>query len=782
MGDLAPEALGLVVGIVLVVAIGPGAGGFLGFLDTFGAGLIAASLGSAAGKLLAPSQRQSALESPGYKFTGRDAVSPSRIVYGTRMIGGPIVYISTVPPLQNDVLEFIVALTTHPVEDITHIVINQDIIRISGSPDPGIASPEGNDLYDGSEGYGDQGHDYYINKDQVRPYAELKQSINKWGVLTEDLATIPNENTDAETPIRVYKCNGWATAKNSIEHAGQDNLYITKGPPTGDWFDEDVKQQKMQSACILEYKISTITASETIRNQTAIPYMDNGVITNRAPKWGTDPYPPDSNPPFILNNTRLTNCSYIYIRLEYNAEEEWRRSFPPIKFIVKGKRVYDPTDDDESDYYTTGRSFGNPRYRGWVEHTETDGTQKFDDPTTWKQTDNWGCCILDYLKDTYYGLGVRVNAPDANQSYYGHTEELSEIDWPSFAEAIEDSDELVDGNPRYTINAVVETSQTPISVVETMLQAGAGFLIYAEGKYFLRAGVYKQPDSPTDIIDESYLTGEGLKISSGVTRSEKFNKATGVYIQGFQDDDEITPEPGLTGFPTFESADFGMIDPIDRETGSPTFGLNPYLVADGEEITRDFDYPMTTSAEEAQRLTKIYLQRNRESLSVSGTFKPKILKYRVGDTVYMTLTLDANGVNQIWGLEEQYDPLDTWYTGDGPKQFMITSMSVNNDLTVEVVFVEESSWLYEWNSGDAIPADAAPNTSLDLMLINAPPHIPNWDTETPIIPIDSEFEIFADGSFTTSTTIRWNKGTGRLLIGLDFLLGLKLLNLYYKDQ
>jgi len=704
------------------------------------------AISTIAGRLLAPSGPSSATSS-GYKDTIRDSILPRRIVYGRRVLSGPITFIETGGNDTHE-LHMIIALTTHPVEDITHAIINDDIIRISGSPDnPG---PEGNDLIGSGDG-NTNGGQYNLNENRAGMAEEVKKrwAVDFWA------------NGDIwYNPINIIKVNGWAAASDRYIPDHNNGTLNSQ-----DWYVDDIKAHKRISQFI-KYTGDGVTSNKngypTAETDLDSPQLSGSGITDPDERWTID--------------HKLTDCSFAYIRLRYRAEHPWQASLPQIRFLVKGKRVYDPTDDDLTEHYNTGLDTSSgridPKIRGWggtatLPYTPSsgiDGTQRFSLPGTWKWSDNWALIISDYMRDTFYGMRMKHHAPlssiQTEVSLYAgsgwYDEPLNEIDWYTLEEAIRDSGAAIttgetgaspgEDIPRYTLNGILETSQEPIGNFEAMLLEGAGHAIYTQGQWKLYAGVYKKPNSADDIIDETWLADGGLKVKTSVSMSELFNKGAGVYIKAVTQHDEYDNYAGLNGYPMYEPHDFPLVDPLDSG------GVNPYEIEDGEERIKQFDYPFTTNEWEAQRLTRIALERSRNSITVAGSFKIDIFKYNVGDRVY--ITNDMLG----WDMVVQDDPEDTNYSGDGPKCFKITSMNLNSDLTVDVSFLEESSYVYDWNEGYALPDDYIPGTSLEPGQLSKLPRLPIWDlTLTADDAIDGFIRVNNDGEAEIVTSIQWEE-------------------------
>lgn len=74
---------------------------------------------------------------------------------------------------------------------------------------------------------------------------------------------------------------------------------------------------------------------------------------------------------------KLSGCAYLYVRLKWSPDL-FPNGLPTVRALVKGKKVYDPRDEDQDP----------------------------DDPTTWKWSNNSALCDADYLHDPIFGKGV----------------------------------------------------------------------------------------------------------------------------------------------------------------------------------------------------------------------------------------------------------------------------------------------------------------------------------------------------------------------------------------
>ena len=334
---------------------------------------------------------------------------------------------------------------------------------------------------------------------------------------------------------------------------------------------------------------------------------------------------------------KLSGIAYVYARLEFDADA-FPNGLPNISAIVQGKKLYDPRTS--TTVYST-----NP-----------------------------ALVIRDYLTDTIYGFGASA----------------SEIDDTSFitaANICEESVSLSGGGTenRYTINGTFESSGSPKQILENLLTAMGGSVIFSNGKFKTKAAKYV---APTVSLDEGDLRGS-ISLQSRRSRRDNYNAVKGIFTS--PDNNYIAAD-----YPAFTSTTFQNED-------------------NGEQIFLDLDLPYTTSSSMAQRLAKIALFRNRQQITLSMPCKLKAFQLNVGDTVSITNTRfgfsskvfevgewdivfenDANGIPVMgvdlvlrelnsavydWDAEEKAFQLDNTIL---PDPFVVTapSISVSDELRV----------------------------------------------------------------------------------------------------
>ena len=147
--------------------------------------------------------------------------------------------------------------------------------------------------------------------------------------------------------------------------------------------------------------------------------------------YGTGTQNPD---PRNANNEALRHAAYI--ACTFTANEQVSGSAPTVTAIVEGLKVdvWDGT--------------------AWVK----------------QYSRNPAYCLLDFLTSTRYGLGVPLN----------------KIDRESFKSVAAYCDELVDGEPRFQLDIVIDSHMDGPDAISAILATFGGFLVYSDGMIRLR--------------------------------------------------------------------------------------------------------------------------------------------------------------------------------------------------------------------------------------------------------------------------------------------------------
>jgi hypothetical protein len=306
--------------------------------------------------------------------------------------------------------------------------------------------------------------------------------------------------------------------------------------------------------------------------------------------------------------------------------------------------------------------------------------------------------ILDYrTSTTAYSTNPALVIYDYLTSSDGMNASTSEIDTTSFTSAAndcEDSITLKDSSTqnRYDCHGVVTLDRKPIEIIEDILSSCVGTLTYEQGKFVLKVGKSR---SSSKTITENDIAGE-INVRAKPKRQDLYNQVRGTFSD--EDNNYIA-----TDFPIVESSS--------------------YQTADGEIVSREIQLPFTTNVAMAERIALILLKQSRQMISLNFIAKPTLLNLSVGDVV--TLTLNKLGFSS--------------------KQFLVTSYTLNENLTSDISLQEYNSAVYDYNSAtDQTTITAPANINLpSAYSVTAP---------TNLI-LDDELRISNEGIVTSVMTV-----------------------------
>lgn len=274
------------------------------------------------------------------------------------------------------------------------------------------------------------------------------------------------------------------------------------------------------------------------------------------------------------SNMTLSGLPYIYLRIRFSSDV-FGGGFQSLAVELRGKRLWDPRSDTE------------------------------------EYSDNAALAALDYLTADY-GLAVPSSELD--------------IDAISAAANVCDEDVPLDMaatefQPRYTINGSYKLDQSPIDVMDALLN-GWGTAVYVQGLYRIHAAA---AEAAVVTITESDLAG-AIELVRNHPRREARNSITGTYIE---------PDQGWEplAFPKVVSA--------------------AALAADGEEVAVTMDLPFIIDARRAQRLARLSLLTHRAGgFQIRAPLKYSAIRMACWDVAAVTLG--------DFGLDEDTFRLTSW--------------------------------------------------------------------------------------------------------------------------
>lgn len=309
---------------------------------------------------------------------------------------------------------------------------------------------------------------------------------------------------------------------------------------------------------------------------------------------------------------RLRGLCYLYLKLEYDQDTFGAVGLPEVSAVLRGRKVWDPRSST----------------------------------TAWR--DNAALCVADYLR-----------------SYMGATAgEVPDAELTVEANACDEAVTIATGvtEARYTCNGVLSTDQAPRANLDALVEAMAGSVAWAQGRYVVRAGRHLAPEFT---LTEDMLAGGAISIQPDAGRTDLFNRVTPKYVEPAKGWATIEA-PAVTNA-TYVSDDGGLDLPLD--------------------VTLD----MVTGAMRAQRLAKIMLERNRQGMVVKLTCNLRAYDLAPGSVVALTLARYGWSAKLFYVVDRTHD------LGAG---------------TVALTLRETASTVWDWAFGAATTVDLTPNTSL----------------------------------------------------------------------
>ena len=278
-----------------------------------------------------------------------------------------------------------------------------------------------------------------------------------------------------------------------------------------------------------------------------------------------------------------------------SSQQLWDRKKPQnIKALVKGKKdIYDPRLDTSA-----GANPTNATYQQW--------------------SDNPALCVANYLTDTKFGLSIPV----------------SKIDWVAVETAADACDVTVTvpnsgTQKRFTANGVLFATDTHRANINKLLSSMNGSLVYSNGIYTIRAGIY---EAPTESLTEDDLAG-AISVKTSVERGQRVNTIRPIFIDPAQHHKSVeAPEVSITAA-------------VSRDND--------------EVLTKDIELPFTNSSFMAQRIAHKQIQMSDQQKVLTFPANLTGLRIDVGDRVSVTVE-ELNYSNKVfrcasWSFSDTQD-------------------------------------------------------------------------------------------------------------------------------
>ena len=281
-----------------------------------------------------------------------------------------------------------------------------------------------------------------------------------------------------------------------------------------------------------------------------------------------------------LFNAAHTGRGWAYMVWEFNlvegSEDVFKQQPQNIMALIRGRKLYDPRLDS-----TNGGT----------------GSHRLADPSTWEWSNNPALVWSDFMRDSKFGMD----------------EDDDRINWPDVATAADVCDETVtvpaptNSQSRYTCNVTFTSNESRGAVIDEVLSAMLGRMVFSAGKWRVWAGEAVTPDVT---LTEANLAGSVI-VQAGSPSKERYNRVRGKYIDA--DRNYVAATYVEQRSATYESEDGGEVNP---------------LVA---------DFTSTQNEYEAQRKAIITLKQSRQQRVVVFEGNYSCFRLQPGLTVSLTI-------------------------------------------------------------------------------------------------------------------------------------------------
>lgn len=447
---------------------------------------------------------------------------------------------------------------------------------------------------------------------------------------------------------------GTARISGTLSYAGSsgaDNGTLWLSVPFHHGEFDGIEETYLNDKLIDDAQFSGV-ASQTVYYGTTTQTADADLIAN-TPDWSVA--------------HRMRGIGYGVLKETWNATA-YPYGIPNPSWVIRGRKLYDPRDGS----------------------------------TAW--SNNWALAVLDWL--------IGTTPTEAGTRPIGIGAGLDEIDTDSFIAAANIADEAVPlaaggTQARYTCDGVISLDESPTTVMERLLTAGAGTLVYSGGKYRLYAGVARPVTAPTLTAG---MLRDALRYRPRESRGKVFNVLRGTYV----DPDAY-----------YEAREF----PPQVDAAA--------IATDGERVEQTIELPFTADGIRAQRIARQLLARQRAaSASIALPFNWSALGVAVHDT--KTLEIDLLGLTDA-------------------QKWVVADWQIAGDGGIDITLQGESDAAYDWSTDDEQTVEPALKPTLVDGSIAA----------IAGLTVDSASSITSAGDYAGALYANWDNATSAFVGSYD---------------
>ena len=348
-------------------------------------------------------------------------------------------------------------------------------------------------------------------------------------------------------------------------------------------------------------------------------------LANESPSWNT-----------TGKIRKMPGVAYAAFRFEWkNATQAeidaqpFQGGVPQIQFDVFGKEVFDVSSVAENTVD--------------LPNDYADLTKSYHQLSTNRPATNPANCLLDYMMNPRYGLGLKKEQI--------HTESFR-IAATKFNQIVTYDSNSAHQSFALTCNAVLSPEQKLIDNVKTLVGGCRSIMPFIDGRYKLKV---EDGGNDTDItsstinvafdVSNFFITGEIAL--GGETKQTKFNQ---VFVNYVDPDLEFTSQQAV-----FSTAGDQAID-------------------DDEELTGEFTFPTITCKYMAEDLARMIYDKSRAQRTISFTGTQELMDVEPGDIIRIT--------------EDILDLSD--------RTFRVVDMKLTNDGLIQIEGVEHTATHYPY--------------------------------------------------------------------------------------
>ena len=469
---------------------------------------------------------------------------------------------------------------------------------------------------------------------EIPDYGDLNQDQIAKGVLLNKISA------NASIPI-IYGTRKVGGNIVFLETSGTDNEFLYMIMVVSEGEIDDISQIYINDNLVTWSGDLADNTERTVNSSDSNYYKDSASLISVKPHYGSDSQTYDTLVGGLsswTSNHRLRGLAYLAFKFTWNSDAFG--SLPTVHAVVKGKKIYNPNLDGT----LTGGS----------------GSHRADTSSTWEYSDNPVYQLLDYLRNTRFGMGIANGYFDTNFADWQTAGDVCDVNITPYSGASQI--DLMDSH------AVVDTSRKAIDNIKELIKGCRGILNFTAGAYKM---LVETSGSATITLDEDNII-DGIQISSK-NKNSRYNRVIVSFVnpnKNYQSDEVQFP-------------------PVDDSSLASADQHSTMKTADGGILLEGrFDFQTLTNPYQAQEMAEIILRRSRTSLDVSLKADGNAMELSVGDIVNITHATP----------------------GFSAKAFRVQGLVLNADSTVSLQLSEHQDSYYTFGTQTAVAT--IPDTTL----------------------------------------------------------------------